>query len=109
MMKNFVVILSPFAPHIAEELWEKLGSATAMSESASWVPYDPSMLVSDEVMIVVQVNGKIRAKFSAPKDTDDAELKKCAYAEPNVKAHTDGKTIVKEIVIRNKLVNIVAQ
>jgi leucyl-tRNA synthetase len=109
MMRNFIVLLSPFAPHLAEELWEKLGAASSISESASWVAYDPSMLVSDEAMIVVQVNGKMRAKFTAPKDADEADLTARAYAEANVKAHTDGKRIVKEIVVKNKLVNIVVQ
>ncbi len=109
MMRNFIVILSPFAPHIAEELWQKLGGASALCETAEWVAYDPAMLVSDEAMIVVQVNGKMRAKFAAPKDAPEEELKTRAYAEPNVKAHTDGKRVVKEIVVKNKLVNIVVQ
>jgi leucyl-tRNA synthetase len=109
MMKNFVILLSPFAPHIAEELWQKLGSASSVSENAAWPPVDPAILVSDEAMIVVQGNGKIRAKFTVPNNANEAEMKRLAYAEPNVKAHTDGKQIVKEIVVKNKLVNIVVK
>ncbi|MGE5313793.1 MAG: leucine--tRNA ligase [Acidobacteriota bacterium] len=109
MMENFVILLSPFAPHIAEELWQKLGHAGSLTERAEWPAFNPAMLVSDEAMIVVQVNGKIRAKFSAPKDSDEAELKRLAYAEPNVKAHTDGRQVVKEIIVKNKLVNIVVK
>ncbi|HLP15068.1 MAG TPA: leucine--tRNA ligase [Bacteroidota bacterium] len=109
MMKNFVILLSPFAPHLAEELWEKLGGASSLTVGVQWPVYDSAMLVSDEAMIVVQVNGKIRAKLTMPNNSDEAEMKRLAYAEPNVKAHTDGKQIVKEIIVKNKLVNIVVK
>ncbi len=109
LLKKFTVVLSPFAPHLAEELWQKLGNTKSIHESAEWPGYDPAMLVNDTVEIVAQVNGKIRAKFNAAIDLSEDELKKLAKAEPNVQSHLSGKHIVKEIIIKNKLVNIVVK
>ncbi|MFA5832876.1 MAG: leucine--tRNA ligase [Bacteroidota bacterium] len=109
LMNDFLIILAPFAPHIAEELWNKLGHSESIFTSAKWVTFDESLTVMDQVEIVVQVNGKIRAKFNAATDTAESELKATAHAEPNVKIHLEGKQIVKEIVVKNKLVNIVVK
>ncbi len=109
LMQEFLIVLAPFAPHIAEELWHRLGNSGSIFTTASWVQYDESLTVMDQAEIVVQVNGKIRAKFNAPTDTAEDVLKTMAHEEPNVKAHLDGKQIVKEIVIKNKLVNIVVK
>ena len=109
LMKDFLVILAPFAPHIAEELWNKLGNTESIFKSAQWIKYDEKLTVTSEVEIVVQVNGKIRAKFNAPTGSNENDLKAMAHAEPNVKLNVEGKKIVKEIVVKNKLVNIVVQ
>ncbi|MFA6457660.1 MAG: class I tRNA ligase family protein, partial [Bacteroidota bacterium] len=109
LMQEFVVVLSPFAPHIAEELWNRLGNTGSLFKAAHWPKHDEALTVMDQVEIVVQVNGKIRAKFNAPTDTGENELKTIAHAEPNVQTHITGKQIVKEIVVKNKLVNIVVK
>ncbi len=109
LMQDFLIVLAPFAPHIAEELWNRIGNSNSIFKSAEWVKFDEALTVMDEVEIVVQVNGKIRAKFNAPTDTLEIRLKELAFAESNVKVHVDGKQIVKEIVVKNKLVNIVVK
>ncbi len=108
LMQQFVLLLSPFAPHIAEELWTKLGNTTSVSLE-KWIAYNSALLVADEVTIVAQVNGKVRAKFTAPLDATETRLKELAIAEPNMKVHLEGKQIVKEIIVKNKLVNFVVR
>ena len=109
LMKDFLVVLAPFAPHIAEELWNKIGQTASINESAQWPGFDESVLIVDTVEIVAQVNGKIRAKFKAPLDLDEKALRSLAVAEPNMQAHMEGKSVVKEIIVKNKLVNIVVK
>jgi leucyl-tRNA synthetase len=109
LMNDFLVILAPFAPHITDELWSILGHSGSLFSTAQWIAYDEKLTVMNEAEVVVQVNGKIRAKFNAPTDLPENDLKAMAHAEPNVKAHLEGKQIVKEIVIKNKLVNIVVK
>lgn len=108
LMEQFVIVLSPFAPHLAEELWSRLGHTASMFTSATWPTYNESLTVMNTVEIVAQVNGKIRARFQAPLDTPEHELKALALAEANVQAHLNGKKIIKEIIVKNKLVNLVA-
>jgi leucyl-tRNA synthetase len=109
LMEKFIIVLGPFAPHIAEELWSRFGHRESLFVSASWVTYDKSLTVAESVEIVAQVNGKVRAKFSAPLNTPESELKTMAIAEPNMKVHLEGKQVVKEIIVKNKLVNIVVK
>jgi leucyl-tRNA synthetase len=107
-LEPFVKVLSPFAPHIAEELWQKLGHTRTLAYEP-WPVYDPAKLVETTVEVVLQVNGKIRSKISVEKDTVESELEKLTLADPNVRKHLDGKQIVKKIVVKNKLVNIVVK
>ncbi len=109
VMKDFLVVLAPFAPHITEELWSQLGNSESIFTSSQWIKYDETLTVTNEVEIVVQVNGKIRAKFNTPINTNENDLKSLAHSELNVKLYVDGKKILKEIVVKNKLVNIVVQ
>jgi leucyl-tRNA synthetase len=109
LMEQFIIVLAPFAPHIAEELWNRFGKAESIFVSAQWVSHDESMTIADDVEIVAQVNGKVRAKFRAPLNTDEAALKSLAVQEPNMKVHLEGKQIIKEIIVKNKLVNIVVR
>ncbi|MCX6136062.1 MAG: class I tRNA ligase family protein [Ignavibacteriales bacterium] len=109
ILRDFIIVLAPFAPHVSEELWEKMGYPPSLFTTAAWVRYDPALLVEDEVTIVAQVNGKIRAKFNAPRDLPESKIKELALAEPNMKTHLDGKQVVKVIVVVNKLVNIVVR
>lgn len=104
---NFIKMLSCFAPHVAEEMYQALtGKETITYEP--WPTVDESKLELNEVEIVVQVNGKIRGKFMASKDEDSKKIEEIAFSIDTVKAQIDGKTIRKVIVIPNKIVNIVA-
>jgi leucyl-tRNA synthetase len=99
--------MSPFAPHIAEELWERTGHQGLLMRSA-WPAYDPELAREELVTIVVQVNGKVRDRFEVPADTGDEELVRAALALPKVQAALGGKQPRKLIPVKNKLVNIVA-
>jgi leucyl-tRNA synthetase len=106
LLENFVLLLSPFAPHLAEELWEKLGHAKSMAYEP-WPVYDEAKCAESTVEVVLQINGKIRSKIAVAKDTSNAELERLALDDTNIKRYTDGKHIIKRIIIPNKLVNIV--
>ena len=105
---DFVKILSPYAPHLGEELWEKLGNKKSIAYEA-WPTYNEEFLKDDTKEIVVMVNGKLRDKFEAAPGSDDETLKTMAFDREGVKKHTDGKEIVKVIVVKDKLVNIVVK
>ncbi len=107
-METFVLLLSPFAPHIAEELWQKLGHAKTLSYEP-WPMYDEMKTKLDTIEMVVQVNGKVRTKFSVPPTIDEDALKKMVLEDENVKRHLDGKQIVKIVVVKNKLVSLVVR
>ena len=106
--RTLLILLNPFAPHITEELYQVMGYEGVLNEQ-KWVEYDEKLCVEDSIEIVVQVNGKVKARFSAPVNCDKEELEKLALDLPEVKALTDGKTIVKKIAVPNKLVNIVVK
>lgn len=106
-IEGFVKMLAPIAPHVAEELWEKLGHNETISYAA-WPAFDEAKLVDDEVEIVVQVNGKVKAKLMVPKDVTKEALEQIAMDEDKVKEQIDGKTVRKVIAVPGKLVNIVA-
>ncbi|AOZ89641.1 leucine--tRNA ligase [Bacillus xiamenensis] len=105
--EGFVKLLSPIAPHLAEELWNKLGHEGSISYEA-WPQYDESKLVDDEVEIVVQLNGKVKAKLTVPADATREQLEELAKNDARVKEQLEGKTIRKVIAVPGKLVNIVA-
>ncbi|CAN7432464.1 leucine--tRNA ligase [Paenibacillus sp. LjRoot153] len=105
-MKNFVQMLSPIAPHLAEELWEKLGGVESITYEA-WPAYDEAWTVDNEIEIVVQINGKIVDRVMISKDTDEAAMEKMAFELDKVKEATAGKAVRKLIVVKGKLVNIV--
>lgn len=105
-MKNFVQMLSPIAPHLAEELWEKLGGTESITYQP-WPTYDEAWTVDNEIEIVVQVNGKIVDRVLISKDTDEAAMEKIAFDLDKVKEATAGKAVRKLIVVKGKLVNIV--
>jgi leucyl-tRNA synthetase len=107
VIEPFVLILSPFAPHIAEELWRRLGHERSLAHE-SWPACDPELAAEEQIEIPVQVNGKVRARVRVAPDTDQAALEAAAMAEPKVQSHLTGKTVRKVIVVPNRLVNIVA-
>lgn len=104
---TFLKLLNPFAPHLSEEINSALGESELLSEQ-SWPVLDESLLVESEIQIIVQVNGKLRARLTVPADISKEDLEAQALADANVTTHTDGKTVRKVIVIPGKLVNIVA-
>ncbi len=106
-IEGFVQLLAPIAPHIGEELWSILGNEDGISY-APWPTYDEAALVEDEVEVVFQVNGKVRAKSNVPRDLGKDELEKVALANETVQEYIEGKTVRKVIAVPNKLVNIVA-
>jgi leucyl-tRNA synthetase len=107
-METFILLLSPFAPHLGEELWQKLGYGRSIAYEP-WPSYDEEKTKEDTVEVVGQVNGKIRTKFQVPLDLHEEELKKMAFDDPAIKKHVEGKTVVKTVVVRNKLVNVVVK
>ena len=107
MLLGFIKLLSPFAPHLGEEMYQSLTGAETIAYE-SWPAYDEAKLVKNETEVVVQVNGKLRGKFMTPVDAGEDELKEKALAVENVQPFIEGKTIRKIIVIKGKVVNIVA-
>ncbi|WP_042143062.1 leucine--tRNA ligase [Paucisalibacillus sp. EB02] len=106
-VEGFVKLLSPVAPHVAEELWSRLGHHDTISYAA-WPTYDESKLIEDEVEIVVQVMGKVRSKLKVAKDISKEDLEKKALDDESIHDWIEGKTIRKVVVVPGKLVNIVA-
>ncbi|MCA1754558.1 MAG: leucine--tRNA ligase [Spirochaeta sp.] len=106
LWEPFVLLLCPYAPHLAEELWEALGNQSPAS-LASWPPYSEELTRDEEVTVVVQVNGKLRAKMELPAGSAPEQLLEGAKAIPRIQELLDGKQIVKEITVPDKLVNIV--
>jgi len=106
--ESLVTLLFPFVPHIAEELWEMLGK-DARSLCKEWPRYSPRYVEEDTVLVVVQVNGKLRDRCEVDRDMDQEQLKEIVFNLDNVKRHLEGKTVVKTIVVPNKLVNIVVK
>ncbi|MCL2129156.1 MAG: leucine--tRNA ligase [Treponema sp.] len=107
LWEPLVIMLSAYAPHLGEELYEKLGAAESVTKAA-WPKYEESLTIDDECTIVVQVNGKIRDKFNASRGTSKEELEKTALALDGVKKWIEGHSIAKVIVVPEKLVNIVS-
>jgi leucyl-tRNA synthetase len=116
VLREFLILLAPFAPHIAEELWERLNIEHRTSNAehrtslsyAAWPKHDPALLVESEIEIPVQVNGKLRVVIKVPANATQADLETAAKNSAEVKPFIDGKTIKKIIVVPKKLVNIVA-
>ncbi|NEZ47073.1 leucine--tRNA ligase [Clostridium niameyense] len=107
-ISDFIKLLAPFAPHFAEEQWELNGFNYSIFNE-KWPKFDPKGLVKDEVEIAVQINGKIRAKINIPSNLVEDEIKKVALNNEDVKNHIGDKTVRKVIVVKNRLVNIVAK
>ncbi len=108
VMETFVLVLSPFAPHLAEELWERLGHEKTLAYDP-WPTCDEALLVEDTIEIPVQVNGKLRSKVILPKDSDKDAILAAAKTDPKVTGFIAGKTTVKEIYVPGKMVNLVVK
>jgi leucyl-tRNA synthetase len=105
-LETMVVLLSPFVPHIADELWEKLGHRGSVL-TVPWPEYREDAIQEEEVLIVVQVNGKVRSRFTISADADDEAIKAAALANDRIASYIVGRTVKKVIVVKKKLVNIV--
>jgi leucyl-tRNA synthetase len=101
-------LISLFAPHLAEELWERLGHSGGIVKGG-WPEYDATVARAEELVIPVQINGKVRARLNAPVDLADEDLEALALAHPQVKTHVAGKTLEKVVIVRNRLVGIVVK
>jgi leucyl-tRNA synthetase len=105
-IEALVIMVSPFAPHTAEELWERLGHVDGLTKTP-WPSFDEQVAKPEEIVIPVQVNGKLRSRLTVPAETPESELRELALADPAVRAHTDGKTVKSVIVAKGKLINVV--
>jgi leucyl-tRNA synthetase len=105
-IESLILMLSPFAPHTAEELWEQFGHSGTLS-AAAWPAVDAEAAKAEEIEIPVQVNGKVRGRVTVAPDISDTELEKVALANPAVQPYTQGKTIKKVVIAKGRLVSIV--
>ncbi len=103
-----LLVFAPFAPHVTEELWHRLGQTESVHKQA-WPIYDEEAAKAEEVTIVIQINGKVRERVVVPAGSDTDSIKAAVFGEPRVQAYTDGKTIIKTVVVPDKLVNIVVK
>ena len=108
VVEPFVLLLSPFAPHIAEELWQLLGHTSSLAHEP-WPTHDEKYLIETEVEIPVQINGKLRGKITVAAGADQATIEAAAKADPSIAGQLNGKTIVKTVVIQGKMVNFVVK
>jgi leucyl-tRNA synthetase len=106
-VEPLVRLVAPFAPHMAEELWERLGNTDSIFRSARWPGYDPAKAVADTVEFVVQVNGKLRARMPMPRGIAEAAARDAALADENVLKFLDGKQVRKTIFVPDRLLNLV--
>lgn len=108
-LKTFVLLASPFAPHITEEIWSQQNFGEMLAKDGEWPTFDESKCVDDSVEIVVQINGKIRAKLTVPTDISNEDAIALAKKDEKIAEELSGKNIIKEIYVKGKLVNIVAK
>ena len=107
-VKDLILILSPFVPHICEEMWEHIGQTESVT-TMSWPEYDEDALVKESVEVVVQINGKVKEKMMVAADAGKSELEKIALENERIKALLDGKTVVKVVAVPGRLINIVVK
>ena len=107
-LKTFLTLLNPFAPHVTEEMWEMNGF-DGMLANGEWVDYDESKCVDATIEIVAQINGKVKAKFNVPADIEQDDVLALVKADEKIAELIAGKTIVKELYVKGKLVNIVVK
>ena len=108
VQRKLVLMLAPFAPYLAAELWETLGETSNLLREP-WPKYDPALAKEDEVEMAVQVNGKIRARITVPADAEEEAIKAVALADEKVQSAIAGKEVVKVLVVKGRLVNIVVK
>jgi leucyl-tRNA synthetase len=107
-LQKEVILLSPFAPHIAEEIWQKLGGSKSIFNEP-WPQWDEALTKEDEIELVVQINGKLRNRIMIPSDMDEDAVRDKALQDKKIAQYIDDKPVKKIIVIKRKLVNIVIE
>ncbi len=105
-LENYLLLFSPFAPHLAEELWHRIGHTNSIFQT-QWPKFDPDFIQEEKVQMVLQINGKVRSRIEVEADLDQEKAKEIALQDPRIQKYTQGKKIRKIIVVKNKLVNIV--
>jgi leucyl-tRNA synthetase len=108
-LESLVLMLAPFSPHIAEEMWEKLGHAGGLLQSARWPQADSELAAREELEIPIQVNGKLRSRLSALPEVTEAELRTAALNDEKIRSLIEGHELVKVIVVPQRLVNVVVR
>jgi leucyl-tRNA synthetase len=106
IVKDLVVMLAPFAPHFAEECWERFGNRTSVFDAA-WPPWDPAMIQGAEVEVVIQISGRTRSKVRVPAGTAEEAVVAAALADETVKRFIEAKEIRKRIYVKDRLLNLV--
>lgn len=106
LMEQFILLLAPFAPHIAEEIWKKCGHTSSLAH-APWPQYNLEKTIESTVEVVFQVNGKVRSRMHVPAGTSEPELEKLALGDANMTRHLGGKQVIKKIIVKDRLVNLV--
>jgi len=105
-VETIIMLLSPFVPHISEELWKIIGKENSIFK-VKWPSYEKKAITADVITMVVQVNGKLRSKLEVPLQIEEGALKDAVLSDPRIKQFVEGKTIKKVIIVPKKLVNIV--
>ncbi len=108
VQRNLVLLLAPFAPHLAHELWEMLGEKASLLR-APWPKYDPALAKEDEIEIPVQINGKLRGLIVVPVDSSRETIQERTLADEKIKSAIAGKQVVKVIVVPGRLANVVVR
>ena len=108
-LKTLIILVNPFAPHVTEEMWANCGYGEMLAKDAKWPSFDEAKCIDSTVEIVVQINGKIRARLSVPTDIESDKAIALAKNDEGIAAALEGKNIIKEIYVKGKLVNIVAK
>ncbi len=106
ILEKFILLLAPFAPHMAEEIWQRLGHASTLAYEP-WPRYDPQYLVEDEIEMAVLIGGKVRTKMTVAKDSKEEEIREKALSDPKIKEAMEGKKVKQVIVVPGRIVNIV--
>jgi leucyl-tRNA synthetase len=107
-LETMLRLLSPFVPHITEELWHEIGH-TGFLFNETWPNYNENLVKQDIVTVVLQVNGKLRDRIEVPRDSDEESIRQMALSSDRIKKYLEGKELVKVIVVPNKLLNIVVK
>jgi leucyl-tRNA synthetase len=105
-LRTFVLVLAPFTPHHAEEMWDSLGETYSVHEQA-WPGYDEALIQADEITLVVQVNGKLRDRVTVAADISEEAARELALASTKVRPHVEGRELLKSVYVPGRLVNLV--